>query len=251
MPTLRSMHGTPGERRLLGMRVGRDSSWAKSVSEARRDFRRMAAVDQRIRRRIEYYTWSPRIPSSRRPRLLTLWVKKREACDRRNAPALRRLLRRFGWPPLSIFGKEAVNCAFALALHNHERAFRAECLALIIKAHCAGEADPFHYAYFWDNTALEQNRKQRFGTHFVRMNGNEWGVLPIEDVRQAAALRRQLGLCSIREEMRQQLLFEERLDKALNGEGAMTLSQFERRQWKTKDLHISNRTSRGRRPQRA
>lgn len=135
-----------------------------------------------------------------RERLATVSAVARS--DRQNQTRLGEILRCVGWPPISLFGKEADECAFGIAAHAPSVAFQKRCIGMLRSATRKGEAANYHYAFLSDRVATREGRRQRFGTQVQRVGEGEWVVLPLQDGRRVEAWRRRQGLPTIQEQCR-------------------------------------------------
>jgi len=166
----------------------------------------MCQADQEVRQRIDTLMQSKQYPA-RKSELRRCHEKKRSLA-RVHERALRAILERYGWPTRSIFGATAGVHAFILSVHARDLDLQKKCRELLRRAQRSDEADSFHYAYLWDRIALRQNRRQRFGTHFVRLGEDQWGLLPAQNPNSIDRRRYELGLMALREEICCQEAFE-------------------------------------------
>jgi hypothetical protein len=121
------------------------------------------------------------------------------ALDGRNLARMKEIVRRFGWPGLSLVGKDGSQAAWLLVQHaDSDVAFQKQCLALIVAAVEKGEALPEHRAYLTDRVRVAEKQKQVYGTQFHEVNGRQ-EPFPIENEADVDRRRREIGLPSMAE----------------------------------------------------
>ena len=113
--------------------------------------------------------------------------------DDTNRERLKEIVRVYGWPLISMVGKEAASAAWLLAQHSDpEPQFQAECLG-IMENLPANEIARDELAFFEDRVRVNQGLPQIYGTQFYKRDG-VFGPRPIEDLehlderREAAKL---------------------------------------------------------------
>ncbi|BCL30474.1 DUF6624 domain-containing protein [Streptomyces aurantiacus] len=119
------------------------------------------------------------------------------SCDRENARWLRGVIRRHGWPGISMVGEAAEICAWVLAQHaDKEIVFQHQCLQLLIEAADAHEAPVWQVAFLSDRVSMHAGQPQRYATQYRRLQGG-WEPLPVEDLSGLRMRRLSLGLEAI------------------------------------------------------
>ncbi|HEY6562853.1 MAG TPA: DUF6624 domain-containing protein, partial [Pirellulaceae bacterium] len=114
--------------------------------------------------------------------------------DLRNTEFMKATLKEFGWPGISLVGREASAAAWLLVQHaDHDPEFQAEALELLTEAYGEGEATGQQVAYLTDRVRLKQGKKQVYGTQFVG-HGADARPAPIEDELHVDIRRKEVGL---------------------------------------------------------
>ena len=104
-----------------------------------------------------------------------------ERTDKENLKRLKEIVDEFGWPTFSLVGKEAANAAFLIVQHGvSDQPFMRKCLKLMEPLLEKGEVAKPSYALLWDRTALQQKKKQRYGSQVMASDG-KWVVMDVED----------------------------------------------------------------------
>ncbi len=121
-----------------------------------------------------------------------LWLRIR----RKNAEALKAIIRESGWPTIRQAGRESALAAWLIAQHaDHDLKFQKRCLVLIRVAAAKKQAEPKNLAYLTDRVLVNSGQPQIFGTQyrFNRKKGN-LEPKPIRNLRQVDKRRAEHGL---------------------------------------------------------
>lgn len=105
------------------------------------------------------------------------------------------------WPKQSVYGEEIDHMTWLLVQHaDQDKEFQKKVLKILEKLCDRGETSRQNYAYLYDRVAINEGRKQRYGTqlHFDATTGR-WTVLPLENPTQVEVFRRKLGLMPLKE----------------------------------------------------
>jgi hypothetical protein len=114
-----------------------------------------------------------------------------ERVRQRQSARLKEILDAHGWPGWQLVGRDGANAAWIIAQHaDHDVAFQKRCFALLERAVGAGDADPMDLAYLTDRIAVNEGRKQTYGTQF----NEHCKPQSIEDEANVDARRRSVGL---------------------------------------------------------
>lgn len=117
--------------------------------------------------------------------------------DAKNVARLREIVRQYGWPVQSKFGREGAGAAWMIAQHAGADVLH-EMLPLMKKAAENNELDPALYATSVDRVLLQEGKKQMYGTQFDVANG-KCEPKPIEDPQHVEARRVKMGLPLLQE----------------------------------------------------
>lgn len=115
------------------------------------------------------------------------------AIDVDNTNYLKKVVKRMGWPTISIVGQEASQAAWLLVQHaDHDLAFQAHCLELMKKVPVDGVSQT-NVAYLDDRVRVANGQPQVYGTQFYQ-EGDSFGPQPIEDIENLDKRRKKIGL---------------------------------------------------------
>lgn len=121
---------------------------------------------------------------------VSLWDS---SLDKKHTNTMKHIVQRFGWPAISLVGKEASNAAWLLVQHaDHDTDFQLMCLGLM-KALPEDEVLPANIAYLTDRVHIARGEPQLYGTQFWDY-GNGLEVRPIKDKAGLDERRRAMGL---------------------------------------------------------
>jgi hypothetical protein len=117
--------------------------------------------------------------------------------DKRNTKRLKEIIRKYGWPTISLVGKAVADGAWLLAQHaDFDVRFQKRILALMENAVVRKEADKKHIAYLTDRILVNTGRPQLYGTQFFMDKNGVFGPKPIKNQKQLAQRRKKFGLKS-------------------------------------------------------
>ena len=161
----------------------------------RRELLKMDEEDQR--HRTELFELMKKLAEPGGQRLMNEFaalVKKQDALDEKNRRKLDRIVARYGWPTISMVGKEASVTAFLIAQHG-DLAYRKKYFPLLKAAVAKGEGRPDQAAMMEDGILMKEGKKQIYGTAMqtndVTMGLKLW---PIENEEEVDARRAAVGL---------------------------------------------------------
>ncbi|HEY0379154.1 MAG TPA: DUF6624 domain-containing protein [Pyrinomonadaceae bacterium] len=161
----------------------------------RRELLRMEEEDQR--HRTELYELMKKLAEPGGQRLMNeymAFVKKQDALDEKNRRKLDRIVARYGWPTISMVGKEASTSAFLIAQHG-DLAYRKKYFPLLKAAVAKGEARPDSAAMMEDGILMKEGKKQIYGTALQTDDVTKGLQLwPIENEEEVDARRASVGL---------------------------------------------------------
>ncbi|MCC7075264.1 MAG: hypothetical protein IT383_28385 [Deltaproteobacteria bacterium] len=152
---------------------------APGVEATKRILARMFDVDQRMRK----------LPAS------SPAGERFARIDGFTRATLSRLIGKSAWITLSRYGEEAAQAAWLIAQHaDNDVYFQRDVLARLEKLLPSGEVKRDNYAYLWDRVAVNEGRKQRFGTQGSCTGPGRWEPRELEDPARVDALREQFGI---------------------------------------------------------
>ena len=118
------------------------------------------------------------------------------AIDAAHLVRIKAIVAHFGWPTVSMVGKDGARAAWLLVQHaDRDQPFQNRVLAMMEPLVAEGEASGVNYAYLYDRT----HYPQRYGTQGTCVNARAWEPFEIEDLASVNARRRALGLMSMAE----------------------------------------------------
>ncbi|HXH61407.1 MAG TPA: DUF6624 domain-containing protein [Fimbriimonadaceae bacterium] len=152
----------------------------------------MGMTDQEVRTRwVSYMQKGEAVPKS--------VIKEVKRVDEENLAMLRKIVDEHGWPTISMVGREAANAAFLVVQHGvSDKPFMQKVLGLMEPLLAKGEVAKQSYALLYDRTALQQGKKQRYGSQVKAVDG-KWAVEPCEDMAHLDERRKVMGLMPIKE----------------------------------------------------
>ncbi len=120
------------------------------------------------------------------------WNKEVDKC---NAEKLKQIIRRYGWPDISLVGKRGAKAAWLIAQHaDFDVRLQIRFLRLLQKSVHDGNAPAWQYAYLVDRVRLNSGRPQLYGTQFRTNKRGTLQLWPVQNRKQLAARRLRMGL---------------------------------------------------------
>ena len=123
-----------------------------------------------------------------------------EQMDKRNTKRLKEIVRKYGWPIISLVGEQASSGAWVLIQHaDHDIGFQKDILQIMeeIYKKDRSEISPHDIAYLTDRILTHQNKPQIFGTQFQKSKKGGFEPLPIKNRKNIDARRKEFGLDSL------------------------------------------------------
>jgi hypothetical protein len=106
---------------------------------------------------------------------------------------LKRVVKKVGWPTISLVGKDGAQAAWQLLQHSDDDlSFQAHCLELM-KQLPSGEIMLRNIAYMEDRVRKGQGKPQLYGTQYAKADGKAVDI-KIEDVENLDKRRLSMGL---------------------------------------------------------
>ena len=123
--------------------------------------------------------------------------------DTMSTSYLEAVLESYDWIDQGRFGNAVSAHAWILVQHADNRVdLQAEVLSRMAPYFDTGGIRPANYAYLWDRVAVNSGRPQRYGTQPVwTCIDGALKLAPIEDLARADALRQQLGMNSVADQL--------------------------------------------------
>lgn len=113
----------------------------------------------------------------------------------RNADRLREILDEVGWPTISLVGAEAARRAWLVAQHaDQQLPLQRRALELMAQAVERGDAEASLLAMLRDRVAVNEGRRQVYGTQIFRMADGTPVPWPCEDPERMDERRAAVGL---------------------------------------------------------
>jgi hypothetical protein len=119
--------------------------------------------------------------------------------DRYHIIKIKEILREYGWPVISKFGKDVDHQMWLLVQHADQAPFfQAWCLFVLSQLVAKGETDPKNYAYLYDRVSIKLGFfgiKQRYGTQVLLSDDGKVELYPYEgNVDTLNKRRKEVGL---------------------------------------------------------
>ncbi|MBI5405741.1 hypothetical protein HY972_01775 [Candidatus Kaiserbacteria bacterium] len=114
-----------------------------------------------------------------------------------NTKRLKEIVASYGWPSVSLVGKEGSKNAWLLVQHAyHDLRFQKKCLALMSRAAKKNPEDiiPMHIAFLTDRIRVNEGKPQKFGTQFYTNKKEEFTYWPVRDIKNVDKRRAAYGI---------------------------------------------------------
>lgn len=116
--------------------------------------------------------------------------------DKKNTAELKKIIKQYGWPVISLVGKKASFNAWLLVQHaDHDRKFQKYVLNLLktidLKSH---DVDRANIAYLTDRLLVAKKKKQIFGTQFSFDKNGKLKLNPVKNQKKINTLRKEYCL---------------------------------------------------------
>ncbi len=126
-------------------------------------------------------------------------AKNTNKADQSNLQKMKQVVRKFGWPTISLVGKRASQMAWLIVQHaDTDLVFQKKCLRLMIKAAKTGEVTLQDVAYLADRVLINQGKPQVYGTQFYKDRDGQWVPRPIKNTDKLEERRKRVGLESFK-----------------------------------------------------
>jgi hypothetical protein len=141
--------------------------------------------------------------AARGPMTTGHWVNEAEAkkmmqTDAANTRRLVEVFKRYGFPSVSLVGKDGAQAAFVMVVHSESLDLKKQAMPYIRRAARRGEVPQEAYATLTDTILRAEGRPQIYGTKFDLVGGR-FVLAPTRDLGGLDARRRRLGLPPVAE----------------------------------------------------
>jgi hypothetical protein len=127
-------------------------------------------------------------------------VRKMNSIDRENTGKLNQMVLTYGWPTVSMVGKEGAKNAWLLVQHaDANPLFQRKCLDLMTSLLQQNEVDKRNYAYLVDRVLVAEGKPQRYGSQFEKGPDGNWRPKTIEDPENVDKRRAEMGMETLAE----------------------------------------------------
>jgi hypothetical protein len=115
--------------------------------------------------------------------------------DKKHTERMKEMIQRFGWPGMSLVGKDGTHGAWLLVQHaDQDVDFQKQALALLQEAVENRDAEKCDLAYLMDRVRVNSGELQIFGTQFYRDQEGRFVPRPIENEKRIEERRKEFGL---------------------------------------------------------
>lgn len=153
-------------------------------------------LDQQIRSQIFDAGEKQGLNSRKRNDLFAKMVKQ----DSSNLIEIKQIIKQYGWPGTDMVGAEG-NKTVWLVIHHADLETRLQYLPKLKKSVKQGKTKAAYLALTLDRNAMEQGKKQIYGSQYVRSQGDaQYQLYPIKDEVHVNERRKAVGLGPIEEE---------------------------------------------------
>lgn len=164
----------------------------KPIESLRERLLALIAEDERVRAQLE-----------RSGELFDGYASAMEAVHLRNAEVLEAIVDEYGWPGISLVGRDGARAAWLVLQHSISRpVLMRKCLPLLRDAVARHEVEAAQPAYLEDRIACFEGRPQRYGTQFDWDDHGELNPLPLDRPDLVDEFRASVGLDTLAERTR-------------------------------------------------
>ena len=127
-----------------------------------------------------------------------------QALHENNTATLKGIIKKYGWPGISLVGANSAKAAWLIAQHAvSDTKFMSDCSALLKIAVAEEEADGWQLAFLEDRLRTMSGKSQLYGTQFD-VDKEGWPIpFPIAEAETVNERRKALGLNSLEERLEQ------------------------------------------------
>jgi hypothetical protein len=126
------------------------------------------------------------------------------ALHENNTSVLKEIIKKYGWPGISLVGGDGAKSAWLIAQHAvSDTKFMSDCIELLKIAIAAGDVEGWQLAFLEDRVRTMSGKDQLYGTQFDVDKG-AWPIpFPITEPEKVNERRKALGLNSLEERLEQ------------------------------------------------
>lgn len=140
----------------------------------------MAQIDQKIRKA---YIKNPS------------FSKELEKIDASNLKKMKKIVKKFGWPTISLVGNKAYRLAWLLIQHaDKDVDFQEYCLEFMIKAGGNNNVSKANIAFLTDRVLVNRGKPQIYGTQFYEDKTGKLLPQTIRNIETLDKRRKEIGL---------------------------------------------------------
>ncbi len=133
------------------------------------------------------------------------FIPRMEKIDKQNTKDLKKIIKKYGWPKISTFGKKADHNAWLITQHaDLDYKFQQHALSLLESLLKTQDTDSKNYAYLYDRVSIstqnpEPIKEQYYGTQGKCLEDGTWQAFPIKNLKSLEKRRKQMGLTPMSE----------------------------------------------------
>jgi hypothetical protein len=155
--------------------TGEPASVSPEIAALQAKLKQMADEDQAVRK-------AEHVPA-----------KKMEEVDAKNYPQVEIIYKKYGWTPISVFGRKAASAYWILVQHQDGHLdLQQGVLKAMQAAVDAGEASKADYAYLYDRVMMNKGKLQHWGTQTTCKDGKAV-MNPVDDAAGLEQRRNELA----------------------------------------------------------
>jgi len=136
-------------------------------------------------------------------------IKKVKAVDKTNLLKMKKIIKKFGWPTVSLVGKKASHLAWLLVQHaDDDVEFQESCLRLMKRAVEDAGVLKTEIAFLTDRILVNKGKPQIYGTQFYKNKAGKFGPRPIRNIETIDERRKSVGLGNFK-------IYKKKMEKAM------------------------------------
>lgn len=142
-------------------------------------------------------------------------IKLDLSIEKNNTAALKKIIKKYGWPTTSLVGKKASFNAWLLAQHaDHDRKFQETVLMLLKRiSKTTHDVDTSTIAYLTDRLLVAKKKQQKFGTQFKFDKKGRLILYPIKNLKGIDLLRKEYHLPPLKDFIKMADKFNAKLEQ--------------------------------------